>query len=80
MSISAQTKGSAIESLVHWETVMGPRMEARIDDLEGRIESLRKALAFYDQCSAERETSVPTGAMRDAREWVFDAARNCIRP
>lgn len=79
MSRHGNDRSSAVESLVHWETVMGPRMEARIEELESRIDRLRKALSFYDQCAAERETAQATGAMRDAREWVFDAARGCIQ-
>jgi hypothetical protein len=42
-----------------------------------KIDSLRAALDFLDRCRADKEAG-PTGALRDAREWVESAARAVV--
>lgn len=41
------------------------------------VADLRNALAFLDKCMAD-EASGPTGAFRDAVEWVEKAARQVV--
>lgn len=76
--MSGQTKGYAIESLVHWETVMGPRMEARIDALEAALRGLERAVAFMDKCRETPIMAAETGAFRDAHQWLEQAARAAV--
>jgi hypothetical protein len=42
--------------------------------LDAAVSKLAQAVAFYDQCLADK-SSTETGAMRDAFEWLRDEAR-----
>lgn len=51
---------------------------APLADLQARLDELGRALAFLDQCRADKAAAIATGAMRDAREWVEEAARRAV--
>jgi hypothetical protein len=47
-------------------------------ELEQALRNLRSAVEFQDQCRADLENAVMTGATRDAREWIDTAAREMV--
>lgn len=47
--------------------------------MSAATDALRKALEFLDAVRADPKTASMVGAMRDAREWVEEAAREVVR-
>jgi HEPN domain-containing protein len=45
---------------------------------EDKLASLQKAIDFLDQCRADLENSIKTGALRDAVQWLEAAARELL--
>lgn len=65
MAVSSQTKGSAVQLLVH--------LEHKLERFREAAERVRRAHDFLEQCREAGEVAQLCGATRDAREGFEQA-------
>ena len=49
-----------------------------MDTMVKKLRELKSALEFLDKCRADHDYATQVGALKDAREWVEEAARSVV--